>query len=262
MATRTIVFIHGLWMHASSWQPWMDFFQQHGYTTMNPGWPGESETVAESRANPGPLAYHGVNDITDSYADLFANFPEPPIVIGHSFGGLIAQILLSEGDVAAAIALDPAPIKGVWQLPLSSMRTLFPVLANPFNLKKAVSLSFNQFKYAFANTITGEEARDIYERLTIPAPARPLFQAANAYFAGAATRVGTQNTGRGPLLITAGEKDHLVPPSLCRETVRKYNKSVITELKMFENRGHSLASDHGWKEIAEYCLEWLQVQGY
>ncbi len=262
MATKTIVFIHGLWMHASSWQPWMDFFQQHGYTTLNPGWPGDGATVAASRENPEPIANRSVTEVADSYADLFANLPEPPIVIGHSFGGLMTQILLGEGDAAAGIAIDPAPIKGVWQLPFSTARASFPILRNPFNLKKAVSLTFNQFKYAFANAIPEDEARDIYDRYTMPSPARPLFQAATASIAGSETKVDTGKADRGPLLITAGEKDHIVPPVLCRETLKKYNKAAVTELKMFENRGHSLASDHGWKEIAEYSLEWLKIHGF
>src|SRR5882757_9985388 len=130
MAKKTIVFIHGLWIHASSWQPWMDFFQQHGYETMNPAWPGDSATVAECRANPGPIANRGVTEIADSYAKVIASLPELPIVIGHSFGGLIAQVLLGRGIAAAGIAIDPAPIKGVWQLPLSALKASFPVLGN------------------------------------------------------------------------------------------------------------------------------------
>jgi pimeloyl-ACP methyl ester carboxylesterase len=152
-------------------------------------------------------------------------------------------------------------MKGVWQLPFSALKSSLPVLGNPFNLKKAVSLSFEQFKYAFANALPEEEARHLYDSITIPAPARPLFQAAIATFAGHETKVNTATTIRGPLLITGGEKDHIAPPVLGKASMGKYNKHVITEFKLFENRGHSLASDHGWKEIAEYSLNWLHKHG-
>ena len=261
MTKRTIVFVHGLWMHADSWQPWMEFFQQHGYAAVNPPWPGDSTTVEDCRKNPGAIANRGVTEVVDSYAKIIAAMPDPPIVIGHSFGGLVTQILLGRGIAAAGIAIDPAPMKGVWQLPLSALKASLPVLGNPFNLKKAISLTFSQFKYAFANAIPEEEAKDLYNRLTIPAPARPLFQAAMASFAGYETKVNTGNSTRGPLLITAGEKDHIVPPILSRAAVKKYNKAVVTEFKLFENRGHSLASDHGWREIAEYSLQWLNKNG-
>lgn len=261
MAKKTIVFIHGLWLHASSWQSWMDFFNQQGYQTLNPAWPGDSISVALCRANPQAIANRGVTEVADSYAKIIATLPEPPVVIGHSFGGLIAQIILGRGIASAGIALDPAPMKGVWQLPFSALKASLPVLGNPFNLKKAISLTFSQFKYGFANAIPEDEARELYDRWTIPAPARPLFQAAFATIAGKQTKVDTANTTRGPLLITGGEKDHIAPPILGKASSKKYNSSVVTEFKLFENRGHSLASDQGWKEIAEYCLAWLNKNG-
>ena len=239
----------------------MDFFNQHGYKTLNPAWPGDSSTVAESRANPQTIANKGVKEVADSYAKQIASLPEPPIVIGHSFGGLIAQVILGRGIATAGIAIDPAPIKGVWQLPLSALKASFPVLGNPFNLKKAVSLSFNQFRYGFANAVPEEEARQLYDRWTIPAPARPLFQAATATFAGSETKVNTANTTRGPLLITGGKNDHIAPPVLGKASLKKYNPSVVTEFKLFEGRGHSLVVDHGWREVAEYSLAWLNKNG-
>jgi non-heme chloroperoxidase len=262
MAKRTIVFIHGLWIHASAWQSWMDFFKIHGYDSLNPGWPGDSATVAECRANSQAIANRGVSEVADSYIKIINSLTEPPIIIGHSFGGLLTQIILGRGNAAAGIAIDPAPIKGVWQLPFSALKASFPVLGNPFNLKKAVSLSFDQFKYGFANAVPEEEARELYERWTIPAPARPLFQAATATFAGSETKADTENDTRGPLLITGGEKDHIAPPVLGRASLKKYNSSVITEFKLFEGRGHSLVADLGWKEVAEYSLSWLNKQGY
>jgi pimeloyl-ACP methyl ester carboxylesterase len=261
MSKRKIVFIHGLWIHSSSWQPWMDFFNQQGYDTLNPAWPGDSATVAECRVNPQAIANRGVTEVADSYAKVIASLPQAPIVIGHSFGGLIAQILLGRGIAVAGIAIDPAPMKGVWQLPFSALKASFPVLGNPFNLKKAKSLTFNQFKYGFANAVPEEEARQLYDRWTIPAPARPLFQAATATFAGSQTKVNTKNSTRGPLLVTGGSKDHIAPPILGKASVKKYNSSAITEFKLFEGRGHSLIVDHGWKEVAQYSLEWLKKFG-
>ncbi|MGG9964150.1 alpha/beta hydrolase [Ferruginibacter sp. SUN106] len=262
MAQRTVVFIHGLWMHNSSWQSWMDFFNQQGYNTINPPWPGDSATVAECRANPQLIANRGVTEIADSYAAVIASLPEPPIVIGHSFGGLIAQVILGRGIAAAGVAIDPAPIKGVWQLPFSALKASFPVLGNPFNFKKAVSLTFKQFCYGFANAIPEAEAKELYERWTIPAPARPLFQAATATFAGKETKVNTSNTTRGPLLITGGEKDNIAPPVLGKASLKKYSTAVVTEFKLFEGRGHSLILDSGWKEVAQYSLDWLKKNGF
>jgi pimeloyl-ACP methyl ester carboxylesterase len=257
MSKKTIVFIHGLWIHASSWKSWMDFFNQHGYETVNPGWPGDSETVAESRANPQLIANRGVTEVADHYTGIISSLAAPPVVIGHSFGGVIAQIILARGIAAAGIAIDPAPIKGVWQLPFSALKASFPVLGNPFNLKKAVSLSFGQFRYGFANNVPEQEARELYDKWTIPAPARPLFQAATATFAGSETKVNTENKTRGPLLITGGAQDHIAPPVLGRASLKKYNASVTTEFKLFQNRGHSLTMDHGWREVAEYALAWI-----
>jgi non-heme chloroperoxidase len=257
MAKPTVVFIHGLWIHASSWRPWMDFFKSEGYDSLNPGWPGDESTVEACRKNPEAIANRGVKEVADHFEKIISSLSSPPILIGHSFGGLLTQILLGRGIAAAAIAIDPAPIKGVWQLPLSALKSSLPVLSNPFNLKKAVSLSFPQFQYAFANAVPEAEARELYEKLTIPAPAKPLFQAAVASIAGSETKVNTSNVTRGPLLITGGEKDHIAPPILGRASAEKYNKSVVTDFKLFSNRGHSLASDHGWKEIAEYSLNWL-----
>lgn len=262
MAKRPVVFIHGLWIHTSSWQQWMDLFNKQGYQALNPPWPGDSPTVVECRSNRAPIANRGVTEIADSYSNIIASLTEPPIVIGHSFGGLITQVILGRGVAAAGIAIDPAPIKGVWQLPISALKASLPVLANPFNLKKAVSLTFGQFRYGFANAVTKQEAMELYERWTIPAPARPLFQAATATFAGSETKVNTENATRGPLLITGAEKDNIAPPVLGKASLKKYNPSVITEFKLFEGRGHSLVFDHGWNEVAEYSLAWLRKNGF
>lgn len=259
MSKKTVVFIHGLWIHASSWQPWMQFFNENGFETLSPAWPGDSATVAESRANPKPIAKRGIVEVANSYAEVISTLAEPPIVIGHSFGGLLAQIILGRGIAAAGVAIDPAPIKGVWQLPFSALKASLPVLGNPFNLKKAVSLTYSQFRFSFANAIPDEEAKELYERWAIPAPARPLFQAATATLnPWSENRVNTTNSSRGPLLITGGEKDNIAPPILGKASAKKYNPSLVTDFKLFENRGHSLIVDHGWREIAEYSLAWIK----
>jgi len=263
MAKGTIVFVHGLWMHSSSWQPWMDFFSAKGYDCIAPPWPGDSETVAECRSNPKPIANRGITEIADSYAKVIAGLSQPPILIGHSFGGLLVQNLLGRGLASAAVAIDPAPIKGVWQLPLSALKASFPVLGNPFNLTKAVSLTFKQFQYGFANAIPEEEGRELFDKYAIPGPGRPLFQAAFATLnPWSETKVNSSNTSRGPLLLIAGERDHIAPTIFTKATYKIYKKSTaITELKSFEGRGHSLILDHGWKEIAEYAAGWLEGKG-
>jgi pimeloyl-ACP methyl ester carboxylesterase len=263
MARNPIVFIHGLWMHSSTWQPWMQFFNQHGYDCFNPDWPGDGATVEQSRANGEAIANHSIKQVADGYAKSISALSSKPIMIGHSFGGLMVQILLDRGLAAAGIAINPAPIKGVWQLPFSAIKSSLPVLGNPFNLKKSVSLSHKQFRYAFTNAISEEESRELYERYTVPSPARPLFQVAFATLnPKAESKVNVTNSSRGPLLITSGEKDHIVPPVLCQATLNRYKKSTaVTELKSFANRGHSIALDHGWQEVAEYSLKWLNERG-
>jgi len=262
MAKRTILFIHGLWIHASSWAEWMKFFNDNGYETLNPGWPGDLPTVAECRNNPGSIANKGVKEIAGQYQKIAAGLAELPIIIGHSFGGLLTQILMGRGAGAAGIAIDPAPMKGVWQLPFSALKASFPVLGNPFNLKKAVSLTFDQFRYGFANAIPEDEGKEIFDKWTIPAPARPLFQAATASFAGTETQVNTSNTTRGPVLITGGGKDHIAPPVLGKASQKKYNSIVVTDFQLFPDRGHSLILDHGWKDVAAFSLEWLRKNGF
>jgi non-heme chloroperoxidase len=259
-----VVFIHGLWIHASAWQPWIDLFAEHGYQGINPSWPGDGATVEESRKHPENIAGHGVKEVADSFAKVIATLDSPPILIGHSFGGLIAQVLLGRGIAAAAIAIDPAPIKGVWQLPVSALRSSLPVLRNPLNRKRAVSLTFDEFRYAFVNAIPESEGKDLYDRHTIPAPGLPLFQAATATFnPKSETTVNVKNSTRGPLLITAGDQDHIAPPVLAK-AAQKYHKkhsSATTDLTIFPGAGHSLVIDHTWIDVAHASLAWLKKQG-
>jgi len=259
-----VVFVHGLWLHAESWSPWIEFFQHHGYRAVAASWPGDAETTQATRRNPDAVAGHGVTEIARHVAEQLKAFDRKPILIGHSFGGLLVQNLLGRDLAAAAIAIDPAPIKGVPELPFSVLRATWPVLGNPFNFGRAVSLTEAQFRYGFANAVSAAQARSLYERYAMPAPARPLFQAATAMFnPHAATQVDVANANRGPLLLVSGSSDHTVPPVLVKSALKRYARSLAqTEFKEFPGRGHSLVIDDGWRELAEYSVQWLQSKQF
>ena len=261
--TRNVVFIHGLWLHATSWQPWLELFAASGYSAVAPGWPGEPDTVQAAREHPDAVADTTIDDATDHYATIIGSLGTAPVIIGHSFGGLIAEKLLGHGIGAAAVAIDPAQIKGVLPLPLSQLRAGLPALGNPANLHRAVSLTESQFRFGFGNALTEQESRELFERWTIPSPARPLFQAAAANFVmHSQAAVDTAREGRGPLLLMSGTADHTVPDVVTRSTFKQYRDSAaVTELKQFEGRGHSLTIDHGWQEIADAILAWLRDKG-
>ena len=229
-----IVFVHGLWLHAESWAPWIEFFGLNGYEASAASWPGDGATTAATRADPGALAGFGVSEIADHIAAQIKPSPKP-ILIGHSFGGLLAQNLIGRDLAAAAIAIDPAPIKGVTDLPLSALKAAFPVLGNPFNFNRSVSLTQEQFRFAFANAVSADEARALYEKYAMPAPARPVFQAGTAALnPRAATKVNVANSRRGPLLLVSGEADNTVPPVLVRSALRAYAGSpAVTDFKSF-----------------------------
>ncbi|MFC7907298.1 alpha/beta hydrolase [Streptomyces nigra] len=265
MATsRTpLVLIHGLWLHASSWQPWADLATERGYAPLAPGWPGEAATVAEARRHPEAVAGLGIDDVTDHYTGIIRSLDAPPVLIGHSFGGLIAQKLLGKGLARAAVAVDPAQIKGVRALPPAQLRAGFPVLGNPANRKRSASLTPAQFRFGFGNALEPAESDALHERFTIPSPGRPLFEAAFAAFTRhSPAEVATRNPDRGPLLLISGQADHTVPDVVTRAAYKLYGDSpAVTELKQFPDRGHSLTVDHGWRAVAEYALDWLDRQG-
>jgi len=258
--TRPVVFIHGLWLHSTSWQPWMELFASAGYRPVAPGWPHEPATIEEARANPDVVANLSIDEVTDHYAGIIAGLDEPPVVIGHSFGGLFAEKLLGQGHGAGAVAIDPAQIKGVLPLPLAQLRSGLPALGNPANLHRSVSLTKKEFRYGFGNAVSEEESDRLYDSWTVPSPARPLFQAAAANFVmHAQAAVDTANTERGPLLLISGTADHTVPDVVTRSTFKQYRDSTaVTELKQFEGRGHSLTVDSGWHDVAEAVLAWLK----
>ncbi|HEY2207771.1 MAG TPA: alpha/beta hydrolase [Gaiellaceae bacterium] len=258
-----VVFVHGLWLHAESWGPWLDAFNEAGYSASAVGWPGDGDTVEETRAAPDRVAGHGLAEIVAHHAAEIAKLDRKPIVVGHSFGGLIAQQLLSDGSAAAAVAIDPAPAKGVLYLPPSALRVASIALRNPANRNDAVSLTKGQFRYGFGNTLSEQESDDLWERWAIPSPGKPLFEGALANVTpGSPAAVDGKNATRGPLLITAGGKDHTVPATISRQTQRLYRKSpAITDLRTFADRGHSLTIDNGWREVADTVLGWLGGHG-
>ena len=263
MSKTPVVFIHGLWIHSSAWAPWVDLFSEKGYAPTAPGWPGDAETVAATRAAADALDDVGIEEICHHYADYIETLEAKPIVIGHSFGGLIAQELLANDLAVAVVAIDPAPIKGVKALPFSQLRSGFPVLGNPANKKRTVSLSVKQFRYSFGNAITEEESDALFEAWTIPGPGRPLFEDATANFSrNSPARVDTHLAVRGPLLLTSGSEDHTVPKTVTLGVAKMYEASPgsITEYHEFPGRGHSLTIDAGWRDVADVALEWLAAQ--
>jgi pimeloyl-ACP methyl ester carboxylesterase len=256
-----VVFIHGLWLHATSWNRWLELYRAAGYEPVAPGWPGEPPTVAEARAKPELVADMSIDDAIAHYAEIINSLDVKPIVIGHSFGGLLAEKLLGQDLAVAAVAIDPAQIKGVLPLPLAQLRAALPALGNPANLHKAVSLTVKEFRFGFGNELTEQESDALFEQWAIPSPARPLFQAAVANFVlHSQAKVATENETRGPLLLISGKQDHTVPDVTTRSTLKQYRDSAaVTELKPFEGRGHSLTIDSGWREVADATIEWLEA---
>ena len=255
---NTVVLIHGLWMTPRCWDPFAQYFQRIGYKVHRPAWPrlhGEPENM---RKSPEALAGLGVLEIADHYEKFVRSLPEPPILIGHSFGGLIVEILLDRGLGVAGVAIDATAPKGVYRLPFAQLRAASPVLSNPLNYRRTVMLTLDQFRYAFANTMSEAAARQAYDRDAIPGPGRPLFQAAFANFLpNAATKVDYRNGKRAPLLLIGGAQDHTVPASVCRSAFRKYRSArAVTEYKEFSGRCHLLITQDGWEEVADYAITW------
>ena len=257
---QPIVFVHGLWLLPNSWDRWATFFEEAGYTALTPGWPDDPATVTEANAHPEVLAGKTVGQVADHTEQVLRGLKRKPAIIGHSFGGLLAQILAGRGCSAATVAVDPAPFRGVLPLPISALRSSFPVLGNPANRHRAVPLTFEQFRYAFANAVSEEEAKELYEQFAVPAPGAPLFQAATANLnPWTEAKVDTENPDRGPLLIISGEKDHTVPWAIASASFHQQQKNPgITEIVEIPNRGHALTIDSGWKEVATTALNFVR----
>jgi non-heme chloroperoxidase len=255
-----VVFIHGLWLLPSSWDRWANVFEAAGYTPITPGWPDDPETVEEANAHPEVFANKTVGQVADHYAEVIGRLDKKPAVVGHSFGGLLAMITAGRGLSVATVAIDAAPFRGVLPLPISALRASAAVLTNPANRHRAVPLTYEQFRYAFANAVTDDEAKELYATFAVPAPGAPLFQAAAANLnPWTEAAVDTENPERGPLLIISGEKDHTVPRAISDAAYKRQLKnSGVTEFVELPNRGHSLTIDSGWPEVAQTSLAFVE----
>jgi pimeloyl-ACP methyl ester carboxylesterase len=259
--TTPVVFIHGLWLLPSSWANWAEFFKKAGYAPLTPDWPDDPETVEQARTNPDVLAKKTLKQVADHTAEVIGGLTKKPAVMGHSTGGLLAQIIADRGLSTATVAIDPGPFRGVLPLPVSTLRVSAPILRNPLNRGKAITLTFEQFKYGWTNAIDDEdEAKRLYDTYHVAAPGAALMQMANANLNPfTEAKVDTKNPLRGPLLIIDGEKDHTVPWAIANAAYKRQKRnSAVTEIKQIPNRGHSLTIDDGWQEVANTALEFVK----
>ncbi|MEA2275549.1 MAG: hypothetical protein QOC78_509 [Solirubrobacteraceae bacterium] len=255
------VFVHGLWLLPSSWDRWCTLFEEAGFATLAPGWPDDPDTVEAAHENPEVFAHKTVGEIADHYQGVIGKLTQKPALIGHSFGGLLVQILAGRGVAEATVAIDPAPFRGVLPLPISALRSAAPVLGNPLNRGRAVPLTYEQFRYGFANAVSEDEARELYDTYAVAGSGAPIFQAATANLnPWTEAKVKSKNPERGPLLLISGEKDHTVPWSIANASYKKQkrNKLGVTEIVEIPDRGHSLTIDHGWREVADRALAFIQ----
>jgi pimeloyl-ACP methyl ester carboxylesterase len=261
--TTPIVFIHGLWLLPSSWAKWADFFRQAGYAPLTPDWPDDPETVEEARANPDVLANKTLKQVADHAADVIGMLGKKPVVMGHSTGGLVAQMLAGRGLSAATVAIDPGPFRGVLPLPLSTLKVSGPFLANPQYRSRAITLTFDQFKYGWANVLDEKESKRLYDTYHVAGSGIALAQMGNANInPWTESKVDTKNPDRGPLLILDGENDHTVPWAIASAAYkRQTGNPSVTEIKKIPNRGHSLTIDHGWQEVAQTALDFVRRFG-
>ena len=257
---QPVVFIHGLWLLPSSWDRWATLFEEAGFTALTPGWPDDPDTVEEANEHPEVFANKTIGQVADHFGEIIQGLDKKPAVIGHSFGGLLTQIIAGRGLAAASVAIDPAPFQGVLPLPFSSLKSAGPVLRNPANRNRAVPLTYDQFRYGFANSVSEDEAKALYEEFAVPAPGAPLFQAATANFnPWSEAKVDTENPERGPLLLISGEKDHTVPWAITNASFKHQdkNKDSVTEIVEIKGRGHALTIDSGWREVADTALSFV-----
>jgi pimeloyl-ACP methyl ester carboxylesterase len=255
-----VVFIHGLWLLPSSWDNWAAVFEGAGHPALTPVWPDDPRTVEEARANPDVFAKKTLGQVADHTAEVIGKLTRKPAVTGHSTGGLLAQILAGRGLSTVTVAIDPGPFRGVLPLPLSALKSAGPVLANPLNKGRAVTLTLDQFKYGWANALSDEEAKELYETYHVAAPGAALMQMANANLNPLTeAKVDSKNPDRGPLLIIDGEKDHTVPWAIASASYKKQKRNpALTEIKSIPNRGHSLTIDSGWREVCDTALEFVK----
>jgi non-heme chloroperoxidase len=259
-AATPVVFIHGLWLLPTSWEPWAKHFEDSGFVALTPGWPDDPDTVAEAKEHPEVFAGKSVGEVADHFESVIRQLDRRPAIIGHSFGGLITEILAGRGLAFASVAIAPAPFRGVLPLPISALRAGSPVLSKPGNYNKAVPLTYDQFRYAFANAVGEDEARKLYDSCAVPAPGKPLFQAATANLnPWTEVKVDTKSPDRGPLLLVYGEQDHTVPKAIVKASYKKEKKNKnVTELAEMKGRGHALTIDSGWQEVADTALAFVK----
>jgi non-heme chloroperoxidase len=255
-----VVFVHGLWLLPSSWDRWATLFEESGYVALTPGWPDDPETVAEAKAHPEVFAGKSVGEVADHFEEVIRGLTKKPAVVGHSFGGLLTQILAGRGVAATSVAIDPAPFRGVLPLPISALRSASPVLSKPANVHRAVPLTYEQFRYAFANAVDEGEAKELYDTYAVPGSGEPIFQAAAANFnPWTEAKVNSKNPDRGPLLIIVGEKDHTVPVSIAKASYKRQKRNAgVTEFVEIPGRGHALTIDSGWREVADTALAFVK----
>jgi len=255
-----VVFIHGLWLLAGSWENWASFFDEAGYAPVTPIWPDDPETVEQARANPDAFGGKTLGMVADHTTEVINALDKQPTVMGHSTGGLLAQIIAGRGLSAATVAIDPGPFRGVLPVPASSLKSAAPVLKKPLSRGRAVTLTLDEFKYGWANALSAEEAEQIYSTYHVAAPASALMQMVNANvnpFTEA--KVDTKNPDRGPLLIIDGEKDHTVPWAIANASFKKQRRNEgVTEITTIPDRGHSLTIDSGWREVAQASLDFVK----
>jgi non-heme chloroperoxidase len=254
-----IVFVHGLWLLPNSWDRWRVVFEDVGYATLAPGWPDDPETVEEAKAHPEVFARKTVGEIADHFDDVIRKLGTKPAIIGHSFGGLLTEILAGRGLAAASVAISPAPFRGVLPLPISALRAGSPVLRNPLNRHRAVPLTFEQFRYGFASAVDEGEAKQLYEIFAVPGSGEPIFEAAAANLnPWTEVKVRSKSSDRGPMLIISGDRDHTVPWAIANASYKKQKRNrSITEIVKIPDRGHALTIDHGWREVAETALQFV-----
>jgi non-heme chloroperoxidase len=257
---QPVVFVHGLWLLPSSWDRWATVFKRAGYVTLTPGWPDDPDTVAEAKENPEVMAHKTIGQIADHFDEVIQGLDKKPAVIGHSFGGLLAQILAGRGRSAATVAFDSAPFRGILPLPISTLKSGKPVLGNPANRGRAIPLTYDQFQYSFANTVPEEEAKQLYNEFSVPGAGVPLFQAAAANLnPWTEAKVDHKNPDRGPMLIAYGSEDHVSPKAISEAIFKKQEKNKgVTEITEIEGASHGLTIDHTWRKSCDTALEFVK----
>src|SRR5215468_9683715 len=255
-----VVFVHGLWLLPSSWDRWVTLFEEAGYAALTPDWPDDPETVEEARANPQVLAKKTLKQVADHTTEIVNALDKPPVVMGHSTGGLLAQMLAGRGLSAVTVAIDPGVFRGVLPLPGSVLKGVGPFLLNPLTRGRAITLTFDQFKYGWANALGEEEAKRLYDTYHVAAPGISLVQMGNANLnPWTEAKVDTKNPNRGPLLIIDGEEDHTVPWAIANAAYKRQKQNpAVTEIVKMPNRGHALTIDHGWREVAQKALDFVK----